>query len=72
MGIRGNLSARRLIGLRGGSLRPQKPKYQFILDLLRQLNEGASLKVKAPGVELSAGGVIAILAAIIFVSFFLK
>ena len=51
---------------------PQKPKYQFILDLLRQLNEGASLKVKAPGFELSAGGVVGILAAIILISFFLK
>lgn len=58
---------RRLIGLRGGSLRPQNSKDKFILGLLKQLNEGASLKVKAPGFEISAGGVVAILAAFVLV-----
>ena len=48
-------------------MRLRKFNYKFTLDLLKLLNEGASLTVKAPGVEISAGGIAAILAAVVVV-----
>ncbi len=53
-------------------MRPRKLKYKFALDLLRLLNEGALLTVKVPGFELSAGGMVAVLAAFVLAFWFLS